>query len=321
MPLLKRCLILLLLALLTACASTPAPSPAPAVGQEKAPSPTTPSAKNITTTQYECQYTLPSASSGQFYKDDGPQALPDNLSLIPDAQPTQEALHRYANSPYTVLGQNFVPLRQAGSYQGQGIASWYGRRFHGKKTASGETYDMFQMTAAHPTLPIPSYARVTNLKNQRSVIVRINDRGPFLKGREIDLSFLAACRLGYAMDGSTQAKVESLDPADFGTASAPHSTSTVVSSATTPLVPLSTAAAPKGSYFLQFGAFNVRSNADNLYQHLDRELDDLTAKKLSIQRVGDIYRVRLGPYPNRSAALEEAERLTGKKNLTAVLSH
>ena len=151
-----------------------------------------------------------------FYLDDGPgELVPSDLDCIPDAVPRIEPLHRPALRPYTVMGQNFVPITELGPYQVEGHGSWYGRRFHGKPTSTGERYDMFAMTAAHPTLPLPSYARVTNLQNGRSVIVRVNDRGPFLRGRVIDLSYAAAHRLGYVNAGSAQVRVESITPADM----------------------------------------------------------------------------------------------------------
>ena len=136
---------------------------------------------------------------GAYYKDDGPGANPpENLDAIPDAMPRLEALHRFANRPYTVFGRDYVPATSLRSYRERGLASWYGRKFHAQKTATGETYDMYAMTAAHPTLPLPSFARVTNLANGRSVVVRVNDRGPFHPGRIIDLSYAAAYRLGIA---------------------------------------------------------------------------------------------------------------------------
>jgi rare lipoprotein A len=111
--------------------------------------------------------------------------------------PKPEPLHRFANNPYSVFGRDYVPLRELKPYKARGIGSWYGRRYHGQKTSSGEIYDMYAMTAAHPILPIPSYVRVTNPANGKSVVVRINDRGPFHAGREIDLSWTAAYKLGY----------------------------------------------------------------------------------------------------------------------------
>jgi len=165
------------------------------------------------------QATTPGRSSarrgGGYYKDDGPEdEIPDNLDAIPDAEPRDEPLHRFANRPYHVMGQSFVPATAVRTFRQRGHGSWYGRRFHGKPTSSGEPYDMYAMTAAHPTLPIPSYARVTNLANGRSVVVRVNDRGPFLRGRVIDLSYAAAHKLGYINSGSAEVEVEQILPGE-----------------------------------------------------------------------------------------------------------
>jgi len=152
--------------------------------------------------------------AGGYYLDDGPEASPPaNLDAVPDAVPRDEPLHRFANRTYVVLGNSYTPQTTRRAYSAEGVASWYGRRFHGKKTASGEKYDMYAMTAAHPTLPIPSYARVTALNSGKSVVVRINDRGPFHSSRIIDLSYTAAYKLGYLGRGSARVRVESLDPA------------------------------------------------------------------------------------------------------------
>ena len=157
---------------------------------------------------------------GGYYLDDGP-GKPDpqrvaRLMREPDPVPKHEPLLARANRPYRVMGQDFAPMTERKPYKQQGVASWYGQRFHGKPTSTGETYDMYQMTAAHPTLPLPSYARVTRLDNGRSVVVRVNDRGPFLRGRLIDLSYLAASKLGYVGQGHAQVEVELLNPADAG---------------------------------------------------------------------------------------------------------
>jgi len=149
---------------------------------------------------------------GGYYKDDGPGARVPDLASIPDAVPRHEPLHRWANRPYERLGRRYVPLTRVGPFQQRGVASWYGRRFHGNPTSSGESYDMYKMTAAHPILPIPSFARVTNLANGRSVVVRINDRGPFHRNRIIDLSYAAAYKLGYVAAGSTRVLVEQVVP-------------------------------------------------------------------------------------------------------------
>lgn len=152
-------------------------------------------------------------NKGGYYKDDGPGSRsPASLSSIPDAKPRVEPLHKLANRPYEVSGRKYVPLASLQPYRQRGVASWYGKRFHGQKTASGETYDMYAMTAAHPILPIPSYARVTSVKNGRQVIVRINDRGPFRGGRVIDLSYAAAYRLGLIDSGSGEVEIQSVLP-------------------------------------------------------------------------------------------------------------
>jgi len=170
--------------------ATPAPKPAPKPAVRTAPAPS-------------------AARSGRYYMDDGPDGNPPlNLDLTPDAQPRAEPLHPRANRPYVVFGKSYVPKTQIEAHRERGVASWYGRKFHGSKTSIGEVYDMYSMTAAHPTLPIPSYARVTNLRNGKSVIVRVNDRGPFLHRRVIDLSYTAAYKLGYVNLGSTEVDVE-----------------------------------------------------------------------------------------------------------------
>jgi rare lipoprotein A len=152
-----------------------------------------------------------SSPKGGYYKDDGPGAQQPSAST-PDAVPRLEPLHRFANRPYEVFGRSYVPHASLKAFRQQGLASWYGKRFHGSKTSSGEVYDMYRMTAAHPTLAIPSYARVTNLANGRSVVVRINDRGPFHGGRIIDLSYAAATKLGYVQAGSARVEVEAIVP-------------------------------------------------------------------------------------------------------------
>lgn len=175
--------------LLAACGTAP---------QRKAEAPTSPPAAK---------------PGGAYLEGDGPGAnIPANIDAIPDAVPKSEPLHRYANRPYVALGKTYVPLTMTGTFKQRGIASWYGKKFNGERTSSGEIYDMYGMSAAHPTLPIPSYARVTNLSNQKSVIVRINDRGPFIDDRIIDLSYTAAHKLDIVNNGSAEVEVESIPP-------------------------------------------------------------------------------------------------------------
>jgi len=151
-----------------------------------------------------------SPKPGGYYKDDGPgDRLPANVA---DAVPRAEPLHRFANRPYRAMGKEYVPMTRLQPFRQRGLASWYGKRYHGQKTSSGEIYDMYAMSAAHPTLPIPSYARVTNVANGRSVVVRINDRGPFHSARIIDVSYVAAYKLGFIQAGQAQVEVEAVIP-------------------------------------------------------------------------------------------------------------
>jgi rare lipoprotein A len=153
------------------------------------------------------------AGHGGYYLDDGPgESPPEHLERIPDAVPRAEPLHKFANKPYTALGQVYTPDLSGKPYLARGIASWYGKRYHNQNTSGGEPYDMYGMTGAHPTLPIPCYVRVTNLANHKSVVVRINDRGPFHSDRIIDLSYTAAWKLGYVNTGSAEVEVERLFP-------------------------------------------------------------------------------------------------------------
>jgi rare lipoprotein A len=161
---------------------------------------------------------LPPARSGRggYYLDDGPgDDIPEGLLDTPDPEPRVEPYGTRGNRPYVVFGVQYVPIMDERPLKQRGIGSWYGRKFHGQKTSSGEPYDMYKMTAAHPTLPIPSYVRVTNLANGRQVIVRVNDRGPFHSSRIIDLSYVAALKLGYLGKGSSQLEVERLLPEEI----------------------------------------------------------------------------------------------------------
>ncbi|HQT81021.1 MAG: hypothetical protein B7Z60_03365 [Ferrovum sp. 37-45-19] len=154
-----------------------------------------------------------STSNGGYYLDDGPESHPPaNLDLVPNAVPRWEPYNRYANKPYEALGKWYYPQTNNAPYRAVGYASWYGRRYNHHRTASGEVYNMYAMTGAHTTLPIPCYVKVTNLKNHRWVIVRINDRGPFKDDRLIDLSYTAAYKLGILGHGTSQVLVERVFP-------------------------------------------------------------------------------------------------------------
>ncbi len=260
---------------------------------------------------------------GGYYKDDGPgDNAPADLAAIPDAVPKVEPLHRFANNPYSVLGTDYVPKKSAAGYRARGVASWYGRKFHGQKTSSGEIYDMYGMTAAHPTLPIPCYVRVTNPANGKSVIVRVNDRGPFHAGRLIDLSYTAAWKLDYIGEGSTQVIVEALQ-ADGSSASPVASVAEVPAkpATVTPVASLPTTTVAGGQY-IQLGAFSNLGNAQALQAHLARELGEM-GDKLIIRSSGNLHRLQLGPWPDVAAARRAAQVLTdtfGVKTTLAITS-
>lgn len=253
---------------------------------------------------------------GGYYKDDGPgDSPPADLASIPDAVPKSEPLHRFANRPYKIEGRDYAPMTSVqtagGPFRQTGMGSWYGRRFHGKPTSSGEQYDMYAMTAAHPTLPIPSYARVTNVANGRSVVVRINDRGPFHADRIIDLSYTAAWKLGYIEAGSARVQVESLLPGD----------AQVASSATTvrQLTPaVASVAAPGKGIYLQLGAFAAREAAESARERMARQLSG-KAERVELAPGEPPYRVQAGPYRSQDEARAVAQKLQAELGLRAIV--
>ena len=229
---------------------------------------------------------------GGYFEDDGPPKRTSvDIASIDDAVPRTEPLSGYGNRPYIVYGKTYYPLRDANGYKERGVASWYGKKFHGRRTSSGEPYDMYAMTAAHKTLPLPSYVQVQNLKNGRSVIVRVNDRGPFIDNRIIDLSFSAATKLGIVGTGTGIVEVA------------------LVGAATTELpdpapTPTGQTPAPPRLY-LQVGAFTSRENAANLQSRLrPAQLGPIfiTSKFQGNVRM---FRVRVGPL----ASVAESDRL------------
>ncbi len=259
-------------------------------------------------------------TGGGYLAGDGPGAdAPADLDAIPDAVPKSEPLHRYANRPYTALGKTYTPLTSAGNYRERGIASWYGKKFHGQRTSSGEVYDMYGMTAAHPTLPIPSYARVTNTASKKSVVVRVNDRGPFLHERVMDLSYTAAHKLGIVGNGSAEVEIESLTPeASVATIAKPDIQSKPLEKAGAPAVPApstppaaTTTATATGNVYLQLGAFKTPEAAENFMAQMRAKLGD-AGKQLSVFLKDGLNRVHLGPYANQDAARSSAEGLKGK---------
>ncbi len=263
-------------------------------------------------------------AGGGYYKDDGPgEHPPADLEAIPDAQPRAEPLNRFANKPYSVLGHDYTPMTRLAPYRARGIASWYGRRYHGQRTSTGETYDMYGMSAAHTTLPIPSYARVSNPANGKSVVVRINDRGPFHADRLIDLSYTAAAKLGIIGGGSGLVEVESLLP---GASILPPAPAAAAAAAADPIEKIAQASAgvhlresaEAHGIYLQLGAFSHRDNAEALKARLGRDLEDL-AERLVVSASGGTYRVSLGPWADQAEARRAAERLRQAFELKSVL--
>jgi rare lipoprotein A len=229
-----------------------------------------------------------------------------------------------------------VPATALGPYREQGVASWYGRKFHGQRTSIGEVYDMYAMTAAHPTLPLPSYARVTNVATGTSVVVRVNDRGPFLHGRIVDLSYAAAHRLGIAQRGSGEVIVESVLPGGvtFAAATPPPPPPQASGATTAPVVaaPVPTAAgtpataepavqAASGGFVVQLGAFASEPNARTFLAHVHGQAASAGVEP-RIRQSGGLYRVYVGPYPTRDDARRSADRLESEFGVaTAIAPH
>lgn len=315
--------------------------------------------------------TLAACSTGRgkggYYKDDGPHANPpSNLDKVPDAVPKIEPLASGPNKPYSIFGRRYVPDTSGKPYRQQGLASWYGRKFHGNSTSNGERYDMYAMTAAHPTLPIPSYVRVTRIANGKTVILRINDRGPFHSDRIIDLSYVAAYKLGILGPGSAEVTVERIMPDEIrnwdriaakstpasSAATAPSSTTEPSSiappasatataqpvepqsavpmaatlSATPTTSPVSNSANKPGNatgvaaVYLQMGAFGDPANARSLAAKLSQQAASINTQVSVDQHSNQLYRVRIGPFASREAALQAAEPLQAATGISPAIS-
>ncbi|MDQ6968274.1 MAG: septal ring lytic transglycosylase RlpA family protein [Mariprofundaceae bacterium] len=213
--------------------------------------------------------------------------------------PSGKGGHVKTGKPYKVAGKWYYPLTSARNYDQTGTASWYGKKFHGRKTANGERYDMHAMSAAHKTLPLPTMVRVTNLDNGRSVVVRVNDRGPFVKNRIIDLSYAAARSLGYDQKGTARVRVQTLDGNVVSSSPSPAITR-VPKARTSNISNVSRGGAsryqtstPDGSIYVQLGAFSAHSNADQLRQELVSSFPSVRVYHISQP---DLYRVRIGPF-------------------------
>ncbi|WP_432471859.1 septal ring lytic transglycosylase RlpA family protein [Amphritea sp. HPY] len=230
-----------------------------------------------------------SGNSGRYSikQDHGPAQAVD-VSNVPDAVPRAEPKSRGGNkSPYRVLGKTYYVMPSSLGYKERGTASWYGKKFHGHKTSNGEVYNMYGMSAAHKSLPLPTFVKVTNTANGRQVIVRVNDRGPFHGGRIIDLSYAAAKKLDMLGHGTANVEVEAIDPGSW------NSTTVVAAgSATAPV----TRSEPGGSRYLQVGAFSLQATADDAKRQLQTMFPGYPVRVAPVQRSDQVlYRVQIGP--------------------------
>jgi len=275
-------------------------------------------------------------ASGPRAGRDGPEARPPvGLDRVPDAVPRVEPLRTGGpNKPYRVFGRSYTPMTDDLPLQEKGLASWYGRKFHGQPTSNGEIYDMYAMTAAHKTMPLPSYARVRNPANGREIVVRVNDRGPFADGRVIDLSYTAALRLG-VLAGVAPVQVQRLTFDDIrngrwrDAARGPAGDRVAgglggdVASDVAGNVVADDGVASKGSganaganagasagagFWLQLGAFRQREGAQLLQQQV-LNMPDAGIDALGVFEEGGFFRVQAGPYATRAQAQQLAERV------------
>ena len=248
-----------------------------------------------------------------------------DVSKIPDAVPRHEPRGRYGNpKSYVVFGRRYYPMDFSRGFAETGVASWYGPNFHGKKTSSQETYDMYQMTAAHKTLPIPSYVEVTNLRNGRKIIVRVNDRGPFHDNRIIDLSYVAAKKLDIVIAGTGMVEIRAIDPsnpqAHFKTPARQKQTRLKPVPAQVKERQQPQAVKQK-QLFIQMGAFSDLENARKFRMQIQQTLNKTTNQSVSIatfQRQGKpLYKVRIGPI----ADIEATDHVVHDLNEAGLYDH
>jgi rare lipoprotein A len=313
--------IILWLVLLAGCASTSSTKPE------------SPSAKSTPINQPK-----ESSNKGGYYLDDGPG---DNTSIdiasIPDAQPRTEKPLVSTSKPYQALGQKYIPMKTYAPYTKQGVASWYGKRYHGRKTSSGEIYDMYGMSAAHTTLPIPSYVKVVNPANGHAVVVRVNDRGPFKHERLIDLSYAAAYKLGLVTQGSGLVVVTAIDTSpealkkaaktNVATVEQINSTANLTNAnslqnTSNGLISesVSTKEISPSGYYVQAGAFKSEANGELLQKKiLSLDLAGNTAVT-NVYNNG-LHRVRLGPFESKREADIHANKIRSKLNISAIVTN
>jgi rare lipoprotein A len=237
------------------------------------------------------------------HRRDGPPSFYVDETKVPDAVPKVEPLSKYGNmNSYNVFGKRYYVLKSSKNYEERGIASWYGTKFHSHRTSNGERYDMLAMTAAHKTLPLPTYLQVTNLSNGRKVIVKVNDRGPFEANRIIDLSYVAAKKLGMLSHGTAYVDIKAIDPAHMFD-------DPVVVTKNTRLVEhypvhLNTVHSYSPVY-LQVGAFKEKARAENL----KKRLVALVHSNVHINTSGNLFCVQIGPIKNSKLVESIVKRL------------
>lgn len=258
------------------------------------------------------------STHSSYYDKDGP---PSELSVsAQSATPRVEPFRAATNRPYTVLGSRYVPMTTDSPLRQRGTASWYGKQFHGKKTSTGEIYDMYAATAAHPTMPLPSYARVKNLENGKSIIVRVNDRGPFLHGRIIDLSYAAAKTLGYSSAGTATVEVtrltwDEIRSGSWKTGATEASTPITTPTWTTPANNAGITSASSG-WGVQIGSFTQEANARAFAAHAQAVLaaNSTSGSSNTVRIVQDdgLWRVIVGEKLSREVAGQKA-KLVGEQ--------
>jgi rare lipoprotein A len=301
--------IALLCTLLAACVTAP---PAPERKPRRVPAPPQQPAPKVSRTPgLPPEYVPGPAPLSERDRGPAPEEIPAGIELTPDAVPQEEPRSRSGNSPeYQVFGKTYRTMREAGSFRERGHASWYGKKFHGRKTANGEIYDMFKMTAAHKTLPLPSYVRVTNLANGKSTVVRVNDRGPFHKGRIIDLSYAAAAKLDVINHGAVEVEIETVN------SDSPAPPTVAVVAPEPPAVPVEPKAelrsAPSTTQgWLQVASFIDPINAVALREELQGK--GFTGATVITTDLGGetLHRVVTGPFHDENSAADLRRRLRG----------
>tara|TARA_R110002073_G_scaffold42166_1_gene118362 strand:+ start:39 stop:887 length:849 start_codon:yes stop_codon:yes gene_type:complete len=244
-------------------------------------------------------------------QDSAPKVKPD-VSKIPDAVPRDEPRSKYGNpASYEVFGRRYYTLASSENYVERGKASWYGTKFHGRRTSSGEPYDMYAMTAAHKTLPLPSYAEVTNLENGRKVVVKINDRGPFHDDRLIDLSYSAATKLGIIDKGTGHVEVRAINSKNVVASTAAKKDVVANVTPTANAVSTPTTTMGKVALFLQIGAFSTLSRAEQIKQQVQQQIQERVHISSVERAQTPLYRVRIGPLESVEYSDRIANQLMG----------